>query len=69
MEAEKGKAARSKAANLMTSPDEVDLRSRDSSPIVARVAAIESKLDKCLKNVSKAAQTPISKVDSSKRKG
>ena len=68
MEAEKGRAARSKAANLATSPDKVDLCSRDPSPIAASVAAIESKLDKCLKAVSKAAQAPANKVDSSKPK-
>ena len=68
VEAEKGKAAHSKAANLATSPDKVDLRSRDPSPIAASVAAIESKLDKCLKAVSKAAQAPANKVDSSKPK-
>ena len=68
VEAEKGRAACSKAANLATSPDKVDLRSRDPSPIAASMAAIESKLDKCLKAVSKAAQALANKVDSSKSK-
>ena len=68
VEAEKGRAACSKAANLTTSPYKVDLHSRDTSPIAASVVAIESKLDKCLKVVSKAAQAPTSKVDSSKLK-
>ena len=69
VEAEKGRAARSKAANLANSPDKVDIRSRDPSPIVASVAAIESKLDKCLKAVSKAAQAPTHKAESSKQTG
>ena len=56
VEAEKGQVARSKAANVMPSPEKRDVRSRDPSPIVASVAALESKLDKCLKAVSKAAQ-------------
>ena len=68
VEAEKGRAAHSKAANLATSPDKVDLCSRDPSPIAASMAAIESKLDKCLKAVSKAAQALANKVDSSKPK-
>ena len=68
VEAEKGRAARSKAANLATSPEKVDLRSRDPSPMAASVAAIESKLDKCLKAVSKVAQVPPNKIDSSKAK-
>ena len=69
VEAEKGRAARSKVANLTNSPDEVNIRSRDPSPIVASVTAIESKLDKCLKAVSKAAQAPANKPDSSKQVG
>ena len=69
VEAEKGRAAHSKAANLANSPDKVDIRSRDPSPIVASVAAIESKLDKCLKAVSKAAQAPTNKAESSKQTG
>ena len=69
VEAEKGRAARSKAANLASSLDKVDIRSRDPSPMVASMAAIESKLDKCLKAVSKAAQAPISKTESSKQTG
>ena len=69
MEAEKGRAAHSKAANLANSPDKVDIRSRDPSPIVASVAAIESMLDKCLKAVSKAAQAPTNKAESSKQTG
>ena len=69
VEAEKGRAAQSKAANLTNSPDKVDIQSRDPSPIVASVVAIESKLDKCLKAVSKAAQAPVSKPDSSKQVG
>ena len=68
VEAEKGRAARSKAANLAVSPDKVDLHSRDPSLIAVNVAAIESKLDKCLKAVSKAAQAPMGKIDSSKSK-
>ena len=68
LEAEKGRVACSKAANMAASPDEVDLRSRDPSPMVASVAAIELKLDKCLMAVSKAAQAPTSKVESSKSK-
>ena len=48
VEAEKGRAAQSKAANFTNSPDKEDIRSRDPSQIVASVAAIESKLDKCL---------------------
>ena len=68
VEAEKGRAAHSKAANLTTSPDKVDLCSRDTSPMAASVAAIEWKLDKCLKVVSKAAQAPTSKGDSLKSK-
>ena len=68
VEAKKGRAARSKAANLTTSPEKVDLRSRDPSPMAVSVAAIESKLDKCLKAVSKAAQVPPNKMDSSKAK-
>ena len=63
VEAEKGRAAHSKAANLTSSPDKADIRSRDPSPIVASVAAIESKLDKCLKAVSKAAQAPANKAE------
>ena len=69
VEAEKGRAARSKAANLTNSPDKVDIQSRDPSPIVASEVAIESKLDKCLKAVSKAAQAPANKPDSSKQVG
>ena len=69
VEAEKGRAAQSKAANLTNSPDKVDIRSRDPSPIVASIAAIESKLDKGLKAVSKAAQAPTNKPDSSKQMG
>ena len=69
VEVEKGRAAQSKAANLTNSPDKVDIRSRDPSPIVASVAAIESKLDKCLKAVSKAAQAPSNKTESSKQGG
>ena len=65
VEAEKGRAAHSKAANLASSPDKVDIRSRDPSPIVASVAAIEYKLDKCLKTVSKVAQDPTNKTESS----
>ena len=68
VEAEKRRAARSKAANLATSPEKVDLCSRDPSPIAASMAAIESKLDKCLKAASKAAQALANKVDSSKSK-
>ena len=68
VEAKKGRAARSKAANLATLPEKVDLRSRDPSPLPVSVAAIELKLDKCLKAVSKAAQAPTNKVDSSKSK-
>ena len=68
VEAEKGRVARSKAANLTTSPEKVDLLLRDPSPMAASVAAIESKLDKCLKAVSKAAQAPPNKIDSSKAK-
>ena len=56
VEAEKGKVARSKAANVAQSPEHSNTRSRDPSPIVASVAALESKLDKCLKAVSKATQ-------------
>ena len=56
VEAEKGRVAHSKAANVVASPEKVNVRSRDLSPIVASVAALESKLDKCLKAVSKAAQ-------------
>ena len=56
VEAEKGRVAHSKAANVVASPEKVDVRSRDPSPIVASVATLESKLDKCLKAVSKAAQ-------------
>ena len=40
VEAEKGRAAFSKAANLAASPDKVDLCSRHPSPIVVSVAAI-----------------------------
>ena len=40
VEAEKGRAARSKAANIANSLDKVDIRSRDPSPIVVSVAAI-----------------------------
>ena len=69
VEAEKGRAARSKASNLTNSPDKVNIQSRDPSPIVASVVAIESKLDKCLKAVSKAAQAPVNKQDSSKQVG
>ena len=69
VEAEKGRAAQSKAANIMNSPDQVDIRSRDPSPIVASIAAIESKLDKCLKAVSKAAQAPTNKTELSKQRG
>ena len=69
VEAEKDRVARSKAANLTGSPDKVDIRSRDHSPIVASVAAIESKLDKCLKAVSKVAQAPASKIEASQQKG
>ena len=54
VEAEKGRVARSKAANIVPSPEKGNVRSRDPSPIVASVAALESKLDKCLKAVSKA---------------
>ena len=43
VEAEKGRAAHSKAANLATLPDKVDLHSRNPRPIAASVAAIESK--------------------------
>ena len=57
VEAEKGRLARSKAANVAQSPERAPDRSRDPSPIAASVAALESKLDKCLKAVSKAAQT------------
>ena len=56
VEAEKGRVARSKAAKVAQSPETNVGRSRDPSPIVASVAALESKLDKCLKAVSKAAQ-------------
>ena len=56
VEAEKGRVACSKAANVMTSPEKPEIRSRDPCPIVASVAALESKLDKCLKADSKAAQ-------------
>ena len=66
VEAEKSRAAHIKAANLVGSPDKVDIRSRDPSWIVASVAAIESKLDKCLKAVSKADQAPNNKAESSK---
>ena len=38
----------------LQSPEHSISRSRDPSPIVASVAALESKLDKCLKAVSKA---------------
>ena len=69
VEVEKGRAAQSKAANLTNSPDKVDIRSRDPSQIVASVAAIESKLDKCLKSVSKAAQAPSHKTESSEQGG
>ena len=69
VEAEKGRAARSKAANLANSPDKVDIRSRDPSPIVASVATMESKLDKCLKAVSKVAQAPVNKIETSQQKG
>ena len=69
VEAEKGRAARSKAANLTSSPDKVDIRSRDPSPIVASVAAIESKLDKCLKAISKAAHAPSNKAEPLKSMG
>ena len=60
VEAEKGRVARSKAANVVSSPEKGDVRSRDPSPIVASVAALESKLDKCLKAVSKATQAQTS---------
>ena len=56
VEAEKGRVARSKAAKVAQSPEGNASRSRDPSPIVASIAALESKLDKCLKAVSKAAQ-------------
>ena len=56
VEVEKGRVACSKAANVVTSPEKPGIRLRDPSPIVASVAALESKLDKCLKAVSKAAQ-------------
>ena len=69
IEAEKWRAAYSNGANLASSPEKVDIRSRDPSPIVASVAAIESKLDKCLKAVSKAAQVPASKTEPSKQTG
>ena len=64
VEAEKGRVARSKAAHLTTSPDCVVNRSRDPSPIIASVAALESKLDKCLKAILKAAQTQQSSKSS-----
>ena len=48
--------ARSKAANITQSPEHNISRSRDPSPIVASIAVLESKLDKCLKAVSKATQ-------------
>ena len=67
VEAEKGRVVRSKAAHLTTSPDRVVNRSRDPSPIVASVAALESKLDKCLKAVSKAAQTQQSSKSNAPR--
>ena len=60
VEAEKGRVARSKAANVVPFPEKGDVRSRDPSPIVASVAALESKLDKCLKAVSKATQAQTS---------
>ena len=69
VEAEKGRATCSKAANLASSPEKVDIRSRDPSPIVASVAAIESKLDKCLKAMSKGVQAPASKTEPSKQTG
>ena len=68
VEAEKGRAAHSKAVNLATSPDKVDLHLRDPSPMADSVVAKESKLDKCLKAVTKVAQVPIGKVDPSKSK-
>ena len=37
--------------------------------MVASVAAIESKLDKYLKAVSKAAQAPVNKIETSQQKG
>ena len=64
VEVEKGRAAHSKTANLATSPDNIDLHLRYPNLIAASMAAIESKLDKSLKAVSKAAQAPTSKVDS-----
>ena len=61
VEAEKGRVARSKAANVsIFSRKSERVRSRDPSPIVASVAALESKLDKCLKAVSKATQAQTS---------
>ena len=69
VEVEKGRVARSKMANLANSPDKVDIRSWDPSPIVASVAAIESKLDKCVKAVSKAAQVLVNKTEPSKQMG
>ena len=69
VEAEKGRATRSKAASITSPSDKADMRSRDPSPIVASVAAIESKLDKCLKAVSKAAQAPPNKAESLKQVG
>ena len=56
VEAEKGRAARSRAANVAVSPGSEGSQSRDPSPIAASVAALESKIDKCLKAVSKATQ-------------
>ena len=56
VEAEKGRVARSKAVNVAQSPEHSISRSRDPSPIVASIAALESKLDKCLKAVLKATQ-------------
>ena len=69
VEAEKGRAAQRKAANITNFSDQVDIRSWEPSPIVASIAAIESKLDKCLKAFSKAAQVPTNKTELSKQRG
>ena len=67
VEAEKGRAARSRAANIAASPGSVGSQSRDPSPIAASVAALESKIDKCLKAVSKATQAQPSNKTGNQR--